>query len=120
MHLRPFSERLAAIAPEVAELQDIVLLLAKPQRDIARAKRRQAIDLDGQPPQQRGLAHAARADQNLLAASAVVPDRLQPAHQRSERFAAGDELSDEIIVVQSLLIVERESLGQAHRTKTLG
>ena len=105
--LAPLRERLAAIAPERVERIDVVLLLAKLQRRKGGPQLGVALDAHGDGAQERRLAHAALADDELMLARAAARDVAQAVEQQLEKLFSRDEPGEKIVVARAAGIVER-------------
>nr|WP_235679070.1 hypothetical protein [Aquibium microcysteis] len=107
--LQPFRQRIAAIAPQGVRGDDVVLLLAKAQRHEGSGQCGIRADADGDAAQERGLTHAARADQHEMFARPAAELRAQLVEDRLQQGPPRDEIVHERLVVETILIVESDS-----------
>ena len=98
--LQPLGQRLAAIAPELVEGADVVLLLAEGQRQQLALEIVVAGDGDGEAAEQAGLAHAALAGDHPVPRLAVAGNPPQLLEQKLEQLLTGDEGGQEVLFLQ--------------------
>ena len=107
-------QRLAAIAPEHIERIDVVLLLAKLQRREGGPQLVVVLDAHGDGAQQRRLAHAALADDELMLARAAARDIAHAVEQQLQKLFSRDEAGEKILVARAAGIVERARGAKIH------